>query len=150
MGMEIAIAALLSVTISLGISISSRVNSNYVKLMKTAMNNTSTLDYINKVQVNIDNELIKVNGDEDIKINNKFLENEGKEFIKLLGLRNWAEKSGDKFVLPNLKLSDNEAINDCIEYLSSINDNLFVEILMDEKYKLDFANNKKRKAFMKV
>lgn len=135
---------------SLGISISSRVNSNYVKLMKTTMNNTSTLDYINTVQVNIDNELIKVNGDEDIKINNKFLENEGKEFIKLLGLRNWAEKSGDKFVLPNLKLSDNEAINDCIEYLSSINDNLFVEILIDEKYKLDFANNKKRKAFMKV
>ena len=133
----------------MGISVSSKLQTNFVKLKKTTTNSTTTLNYITTVHLNVSKELININANKDIKINNKILENEGEEFIKLLGLRNWAEKSGEKFIIPDLKLSDNDTINECISILSSMNDNQVVEILMDEQYKYEFAKTFTQEGFYK-
>ena len=114
------------------------------------VNNTKNLEHINTVLINLDKELINITNNEDININNKVLDIEGKEFIKLLGVKIWATKIGQKFVLPNLDLSDNETINECINILSSINDIELTEILMDEKYKLDIIKNSENKTLIKI
>jgi len=126
---------------SLGIAISSKVNSNNVKLTKTALNKISTLEYINTVQINIDKELEQLMNGNDITINGKILGKDGKEFIKLLGLRNWAKKSGDKYAFPNVEVSANEVINECINFLSSISDKDLKNLLIDEKYRLDYQKD---------
>ena len=124
---------------------------NKLKISITSrVNNTKNLEHINTVLINLDKELINITNNEDININNKVLDIEGKEFIKLLGVKIWATKIGEKFVLPNLDLSDNEAINECINILSSINDIDLTEILMDEKYKLDIIKNSENKTLIKI
>lgn len=130
---------------SLGISISSKVNSNYVKLKKTTAKSSTTLEYINTVLINLDKELINMKNNKNININNKVLDIEGKEFIKLLGIRAWAKKEGEKFIFPNFDLSENEAINECINILSSFNDRQLTEVLMDERYKLDIMKDSEKR-----
>lgn len=130
---------------SLGISISSRVNSNFIKLKKTTTRSSMTLEYINTVLINLNNELTNMENNENININNKVIDIEGKEFIKLLGLRTWAKKEGEKFVFPNLNLSDNGAINECINILSSINDIQLTQIIMEERYKLELIEHSEKR-----
>lgn len=135
---------------SIGISISSGVSSNYVKLKKTTAKKSTNLEYINTVLINLDKELINLNNGENIYINNKELDIEGEEFLKLLGLRAWATKEGEKFVFPNFDISDNDEINECINILSSMNDRQWKEILMAERYKRDLIKDSEKRGEYKA
>ena len=84
---------------ALGISISSKVNSNYTKLKEFSNNEEKTLKFITTIQINVDKELENIENGENNNINGQTIKNEGKEFIKLLGLRNWATKRGQKICI---------------------------------------------------
>jgi hypothetical protein len=105
--------------IALGISISSRVQSNYTKLQKKTYTQTLDLNYLKTIQINVDNELKRMEEGKDIQINSENLQDDGKEFLKLLGLRKWATKNDrNKFALPDWDISENPIINQCIKILS--------------------------------
>ena len=97
---------------------------------------------IPKIQKNLGNEnklysvfiVIRLVNGENIEINGKILQEEGKEFLKFLGIRNWGTKVCYKFALPDWDISDNDIINECINILSQISDNELTRILLDEQY----------------
>ena len=96
---------------ALGISVSSRVNSNYTKIKKNTYEETVDLDYIKTIQINLDYELSRMGNGDNIQINGKNLLDDGKEFLKLLGLRNWATKnSSNRFALPEWDISENSIL----------------------------------------
>ena len=121
--------------IALGISISSRVQSNYTKLQKKTYTHELDLNYLRTIQVNLDNELGRMEEGKNIQINNKDIQDDGKEFIKLLSLRKWATKNDrNKYALPNWDISENPIINECIKILSEISDSELSRMILDEQY----------------
>ena len=72
---------------------------------------------------------------ENIQINQQNLEEDGKEFIKLLGIRNWGTKcDNNRFALPEWDISENSVINECINILSEISDTKLSRMILDEQY----------------
>ena len=136
--------------ISIGISCSSNISSNYVKLEKTSNGRKSILNYIQTLQINVDKELSNIANNEPIDINGKHISNDGKEFLKLFGLKSWAIKDGDRYAIPNYKeykLSTNPTINKCFEILSSISNEELTEMIFDEQYYNDIVNENREDAF---
>ena len=134
--------------LTLGISVSSKVQSNYTNQKKKNFNQTTDLDYLKTIQINIDNELKRIENGESVEINGKNLKDDGKEFLKLLGLKNWAtEAYGYKFALPEWDISDNSKINQCIKNLSEISDSELAQIIMDEQYFEDIQKENYKAGF---
>ena len=129
--------------ISLGISCSSNISSNYVKLEKTSNGIRSFLNYIQTIVINVDKELLNLANNKLIKINEIEIGNDGKEFLKLFGLKSWAIKVGNRYAIPNykeFKLSTNPTINKCFEILSSFDNEELTEMILDEQYYIDIVN----------
>ena len=94
------------------------------------------------IEVNFVKEYEKLKKGENIIVNGKELDIEGKEFIKLFCLENWAKYSGNKYIIPNMNLSKNEAINECIDILSSFNEFDLIKIKRSEEDFIDFLLSK--------
>lgn len=123
--------------LSIGLSIDSNISSNYVQLVRKNERGETILEYLKMYEINIDDEYSKIRNMNDVKINNKNLKNEGKEFIKLLSVRNWAKKEKNRFVLPELNIYGKGTLNECIKILSAVNDNEISEMMLDKQYELD-------------
>ena len=68
--------------------------------------------------------------DEPVIINKEEIDDNGKEYIKLLGIRNWCKRDSSKYALPKLPLlSSNEIFLECLE-INSIKNNLFRIVVM--------------------
>ena len=138
---------------SIGISISSNnIDSNSVRLKKKTRTENFILDYIQTIEINIDEELANIENGVDVIINGKTLNNDGKEFIKLFGLRKWATKIGNRYALPNfnnLEIAQNTTIKECIEILASIDDYQLLEMIADEKYYTDIVTENFKKGVVK-
>ncbi len=79
------------------------------------------LPYLKIIEINLKEEIDKINNNEDIYINNRKIGDNGKEWIKLLGLRTWCAKQSNKFILPKThKLSNNPNFYEAIKILSDI------------------------------
>ena len=73
------------------------------------------------IDINLKEEINKINNDKEIYINNRKIGDNGKEWIKLLGLRTWCAKQSNKFILPKThKLSNNPNFYEAIKILSDI------------------------------
>lgn len=90
--------------ISLGISCSSKIPSNNVKLEKTSNRQISTLDCIQTIEINVDNELLNIENDKEIYISGKKIYDDGKEFLKLFALKKWALNIRNRYVFQILKI----------------------------------------------
>ena len=120
---------------ALGISVSSKVESNYTKLQKKTYSHIEDLEYLKTILINVDIELKRMEAGENIQINQQNLEEDGKEFIKLLGIRNWGTKcDNNRFALPEWDISENSVINECINILSEISDTKLSRMILDEQY----------------
>ena len=136
--------------ISLGFSCSSNIITNHVWLEKTSKEGKTFLDYIKTIEINVDHELSNISDGNDIFINGKKINNEGKEFIKLFGLNKWAVKQGNRYAIPDYRiynLSQSKSINECFGILSSINDEALTEIMLDEQYYQDIVNENRNYGF---
>ena len=121
--------------LALGISVSSKVESNYTKLQKKTYSHIEDLEYLKTILINVDIELKRMEAGENIQINQQNLEEDGKEFIKLFGIRNWGTKCDDnRFALPGWDISENSVINECINILSEITDTKLSRMILDEQY----------------
>ena len=121
--------------LALGISVSSKVESNYTKLQKKTYSHIEDLEYLKTILINVDIELKRMEAGENIQINQQNLEEDGKEFIKLLGIRNWGTKcDNNRFALPEWDISENSVINECINILSEISDTKLSRMILDEQY----------------
>ena len=121
--------------LALGISVSSKVESNYTKLQKKTYSHIEDLEYLKTILINVDIELKRMEAGENIQINQQNLEEDGKEFIKLLGIRNWGTKcDNNRFALPEWDISENSVINECINILSEITDTKLSRMILDEQY----------------
>ena len=94
------------------------------------------------IEVNFVKEYEKLKKGENIIVNGKELDIEGKEFIKLFCLENWAKNSGNKYIIPNMNLSKNETINECIDILSSFSEFDLIKIKRSEEDFIDFLLSK--------
>ena len=87
---------------SLLISILSQKDYHDINSEETRKNEINTLDYMKTIEINLYKEYEKLKKGEKIIINGKELDIEGKEFIKLFCLENWAKNSGNKYIIPNM------------------------------------------------
>ena len=133
--------------LSIGLSINSKISSNYVQLVSKNENGETILEYLKMFEINIDDEYSKISNMDEIKINNKSLKKEGKEFIKLLSLRNWAKKEKNRYVLPELNIYGNGTLKECIQILSAVNDNEISEMILDKQYQMDIIKENYNEGF---
>ena len=107
--------------------------SSYTNLNKVQNGEKKELDLLNITEIDLKEEIIKINKGEDIIINNKKIGNFGKEWIKFLGLRTWCPQNFGRFILPkNYNLSNNKYLIEVINKLENIptkllNDSLSLE-----------------------
>ena len=123
-------------TWSLGLFINLTKNpkhSCYTNLNKIQNGEKKELNLLNITEIDLKEEIIKINKGEDININNKKIGNFGKEWIKFLGLRTWCPRNFGRFILPkNYNLSNNKYLIEVINKLENIptkllNDSLSLE-----------------------
>ena len=77
--------------------------------------------YIKIIEIDLREEIKKINNDEDVFINGKKLDKKGKEWLKLLGLRTWCPREDEQFILPKgYILSSNSFLNQAIETLEDM------------------------------
>ena len=96
-------------------------NSSLTELNKMENEINQKLPYLKIIEINLKEEIDKINNNEDIYINNRKIGDNGKEWIKLLGLRTWCAKQSNKFILPKThKLSNNPNFYEAIKILSDI------------------------------
>ena len=94
--------------------------------------------YIKIIEIDLREEIKKINNDEDVFINGKKLDKKGKEWLKLLGLRTWCPREDEQFILPKgYILSSNSFLNQAIETLEDMP--VFLEIDA-----LNFERDKKK------
>ena len=104
------------------------------------------------IEINVDNELSSMESDKEIYINGKRIFEDGKEFLKLFGLKKWALKSGNRYIIPNyidFDLSQNNTINECFSKLSLIDKKQLTEMLADEQYYMDIVNENLEEGYNK-
>ena len=117
--------------------------SNHINVIKTK-NKGYKLNYINIIEIDINDEICNIKNDEPVIINNKQILNNGKEYIKLLGIRNWGSRDLSKYVLPDVSLlSSNEKFVECLKILGSISQNALSLMKVDEQSLLDEEQEKK-------
>ena len=87
--------------------------------------------------------------DEPVIINGKEIGNKGKEYIKLLGLRNWAKSDSSKYTLPKISLlSSNPIFIECLELLGSVGQDSISLMKVDEQSILDEKKERQDEIFI--
>ena len=95
--------------------------SKSIKLMENENGEENELDFIKIIEIDLREEIKKINNDEDVFINGKKLDKKGKEWLKLLGLRTWCPREDEQFILPKgYILSSNSFLNQAIETLEDM------------------------------
>ena len=95
--------------------------SKSIKLMENKNGEENELDFIKIIEIDLREEIKKINNDEDVFINGKKLDKKGKEWLKLLGLRTWCPREDEQFILPKgYILSSNSFLNQAIETLEDM------------------------------
>ena len=120
---------------------------NNKNLIKTK-NKSDKLEYINIADIDIDiNDIIKnIINNEHVIINNKEIKNNGKEYIKLLGIRNWCSRDSSKYILPKLSLlTSNDIFFECLEILGSVSQNALSLMKVEEQSLFDEENEKRNR-----
>ena len=109
---------------SLGLSINVtniQKYSSYNDLNKIQNGEKKELNFLNDIEINLNEEIIKINQGEDIYINNKKVGIYGKEWIKFFGLRTWCPQNFSRFILPKTyNLSNNKYFIEVINKLENI------------------------------
>ena len=114
--------------------------SKSIKLMENKNGEENELDFIKIIEIDLREEIKKINNDEDVFINGKKLDKKGKEWLKLLGLRTWCPREDEQFILPKgYILSSNNFLNQAIETLEDMPVLLGIDALNleDDKKKFD-------------
>ena len=107
-----------------------------IKLMENKNGEENELDFIKIIEIDLREEIKKINNDEDVFINGKKLDKKGKEWLKLLGLRTWCPREDDQFILPKgYILSNNDFLNQAIETLEDMPALLGIDALNFERDK---------------
>ena len=110
--------------------------SKSIKLMENKNGEENELDFIKIIEIDLREEIKKINNDEDVFINGKKLDKKGKEWLKLLGLRTWCPREDDQFILPKgYILSNNDFLNQAIETLEDMPALLGIDALNFERDK---------------
>ena len=105
--------------------------SKIIKFKENINGEEKELEYITINEIDLKEEIKKINNGEEVFINGKKINGKGKEWLKLLGLRTWCPKENGKYILPkDYTLSNNEFFNEAINVLGNIP--LLVEIDLDE------------------
>ena len=108
---------------------------NCINLIK---NKKINLKNINIIDIDINDKICNIDKDEPVIINGKEIGNNGKEYIKLLGIRNWGITDVFKYVLPKISiLSENQIFIECLEILGSFSQNALSLLRVDEQSILD-------------
>ena len=111
--------------------------SNDINLSKIK-NKGHKLKNMNIIEIDINDEIYNIMNDKPVIINNKEILNNGKEYIKLLGIRNWCSRDSSKYVLPDLSLlSSNEIFVECLKILGSVSQNALSLMKVDEQSLFD-------------
>lgn len=113
-------------TIGLFINMTKKpINSRSIKLVETQNGQKTELNDLKIIEIDLSEEIRKINNGEEIFIDGKKLGNYGKEWIKLLGLRTWCSQKLDRYILPNnFLLSTNNLFNEAIDVLSKVPDEI--------------------------
>ena len=124
-------------------------DTNYVNLIKKKNLKQSKLKYLNIIVIDINDEVNNMMADEPVIINGKEIVNKGKEFIKLLGLRNWAKSDSSKYALPNISLlSSNLIFIECLELLGSVGQDSISLMKVDEQSMFDEKKEKEDQIYI--
>ena len=108
-------------------------SSNYRNLFKT-IRKKHKLKYINIIDIDINDEIDKIKNDKSVIINKKEIGNNGKEYIKLLGIRNWCKSDSYKYIVPKISLlSSNKKFLECLEILGSVGQNALSLMKVNEQ-----------------
>ena len=127
-------------------------NINELKRLNNSVFNFRKLYYTKLVEINLSSEIKKINKEEDVIINNKKLNDKGKEWIKLLGIRFWCEiKDGPKFIIPYYDdLSKNPLFVEAIKLLGSFKSFDLAKLRLDEEYLFDNIEYKRNEMLIKT
>ena len=119
---------------SLGLCLCSEEGTNYVSLNRTKDSETTSLNFIKLIEIDISEEIKNIEQNRPVIINGKEIKNKGKEYIKLLGIRNWGEKSNGRYIIPDANLvSSNKVFIRCLMKLSSISQFQISKMELDEE-----------------
>ena len=122
---------------SLGLFITltkSRIHSSNTKLNKIQNGEKKELDYLKLIEIDLKDEINNIEKGKEVKVNGKEIGNNGKEWLKLLGLRTWCSTQLDKYILPkNFKLSNNATFNEALFKLLNIPKEIFIESIDIER-----------------
>ena len=126
--------------------------SNIVDLIKNNNSkNEKNLRYNKIIEIDINVEVNNILNNEPVIINNKYIKDKGKEYIKLFGIRNWCEKISNQFRIPSVdKVSSNDIFKECLSTLSSVNQYQISIMNIDEQYFFDTVKSYKDEAFIQV
>ena len=131
---------------SLGLSLGSEIWTNNVTSERKKDSQQTQLNYIKLIEIDISEEINKMKQNKTIKIKGKKIKNKGKEYIKLLGIRKWGEKSDGRYKIPEPQfVSSNEIFINCLFELSAITQIQIYKMELDEHYFLENMNEQKEK-----
>ncbi len=126
--------------------------SSIVNLIK---NNNSKhekiLKYMRIIEIDINAEVSNILDDEPVIINHKYINEKGKEYIKLFGIRNWCNNNSNRFRIPKIdNVSSNDIFKECLSILSSVNQDQISKMSVDEQSFFDSIKSYKDEAFIIV
>ena len=97
-------------------------NSSKIELVKTENNDDkikTTLNGFTIIEINVFKEINEIQRNNKVKLFNNILSKDGADWLKLIGLRFWAEKdesSFGKYILPKLNKNDKYSKNEFLNY----------------------------------
>jgi len=126
--------------------------SNLVNLIKNNNSKYETiLKYIRIIEIDINAEVSNILDNEPVIINNKYINEKGKEYIKLFGIRNWCDNISNRFRIPKIdNVSSNDIFKECLSILSSVNQDQISKMSVDEQSFFDSIKSYKDEAFILV
>ena len=128
----------------IGLSLNSEKGTNNTKLRREKDSGLSTLKFIKIIEIDIGNELDNIKNNIPVKINGKEIKNKGKEYLKLLGIRKWGKRDGQKYIIPEFSLiTSNNILKTCFTILGSISEEQISLMEIDEQSYMDILNQHK-------
>ena len=113
--------------------------------------NEKILKYMRIIEIDINAEVSKILDDKPVIINNKYINEKGKEYIKLFGIRNWCDNISNRFRIPKIdNVSSNDIFKECLSILSSVNQDQISKMIVDEQSFFDTIKAYKDEAFILV
>lgn len=128
----------------LGLCLYSEKGTNFASLNRTKGSEITSLNYIKLIEIDISEEIKNMEQNKPIIINGKEIKNKGKEYIKLLGIRNWGEKYNGRYAIPDANLvSSNKVFIRCLMKLSAISQFQITKMELDEEDYLETIEEKR-------